>query len=160
MGEKDMPQEKIPETRPPIKKYEKYVLRDSYKLFYQKDSFLATPTMMEGLDSIFTMQSIVAPLVMAPKPHKHDFPQVLAFISSDAMNIHNFGALIELHLGEGADEEQYMITTNTLIAIPAGLYHCPIIVHRVDVAFWFVEFMLTGGKKYEKIFTDGTSSPR
>jgi len=115
---------------------------------------------MPGLDCIITTQSIVAPLVMAPKPHKHDFTQVLGFISSDPMNIHNFGAIIELYLGEGEEQEQYMITTNTVIAVPTGIYHCPIKVHKVDVPFVFLEVMLNGDKKYEKLFADSTSSPR
>jgi len=155
-----MSEEKIPEQKHKPKKYDRYILKDSYRLFYQKDAFLATPDMMPGLDSIVTTQSIVAPLVMAPKPHKHDFPQVLGFISSDPMNIHNFGAIIELHLGEGEDEEQYMITTNAVIAIPTGMYHCPIIVHKVDVPFVFLEFMENGKIKYEKKFVDNTSSPK
>jgi hypothetical protein len=155
-----MSDEKIPEVKMPIKQYEKYILKDSYKLFYQKDAFLAAPRMLPGLNSIIATQTIVAPLVMAPKAHKHDFPQVLGFISSDPMNIHNFGAIIELYLGEGAEQEQYMITTNSVIAIPAGLYHCPIKVHRVDVPFVFLEVMETGDKLYEKLFADNSSSPK
>lgn len=133
-------------------KYGKYLLKDSYKKFFQHDAFIARPGMAEGLECYVVSQGISAPLVMSPKTHKHDFAQVLCFIGGDSTNIQDFGAEIELCLGE--EMEKHIITTNTAIAIPAGLFHCPITFKRVDKPVVFLEVMLTG--KYEKIFVDNT----
>lgn len=137
----------MPET-----KYGKYILKDSYKKFFQTDAFLARPGQVEGLDFYVVTQGIIEPFAMPTPPHKHDFPQVLGFIGGDSANIHDFGAVVELCLGE--EQEKHIITTNTIIYIPAGLYHCPINIPKVDKPIVFLEVMLTN--KYEKKLSDGT----
>lgn len=74
------------------------------------------------------------------EPHKHDFHQILCFVGGDPNNIRDFGAEIEVYLGE--EMEKHVITTNTAITIPPGLYHCPINFVKVDKPVVFLEVML------------------
>jgi hypothetical protein len=80
------------------------------------------------------------------EPHKHDFHQILCFIGGDPNNIRDFGAGIEVYLGE--EMEKHIITTNAALTIPPGLPHCPINFIRVDKPVVFLEVMLVG--KYER----------
>ncbi len=77
-------------------------------------------------------QTVTVPFTMAPEPHKHDFPQYLIFLGSDANDIVDLGGIIELTLSEdGKTMEKHVITKATTVYIPAGLYHCPLVFKKV-----------------------------
>ncbi len=63
-----------------------------------------------------------------PGPHAHDYDEVIAFFGTDINNPHDLGAEVELWLGD----EQHVITKTSLVFIPAGLKHAPLIFRRVD----------------------------
>jgi hypothetical protein len=63
-----------------------------------------------------------------PGPHTHDYDEVIAFFGSDPINPHDLGAEVELWLGD----EKHIITKTSLVFIPAGLKHAPLIFRRVD----------------------------
>lgn len=127
-------------------KYGKYLIKDPYIKFYQTDSFTVGPDRL-GCDCVITSQGFNKPVMNVGKePHKHDFHQILCFVGGDPNNIHDFGAEIEVCLGK--EMEKHLITTNTALTIPPGLYHCPINFLKVDKPVVFLEVMLV--KKYSK----------
>lgn len=89
---------------------------------------------------------VVTPMVMVDKPHYHDFDQILCFIGSDPYDMRNFGAEIELSMGE--EGEKHIITSPTLVHLPKGLVHCPLEFKRVDKPVFHLELFL--GSEYEK----------
>jgi mannose-6-phosphate isomerase-like protein (cupin superfamily) len=68
------------------------------------------------------------PLTKGPEPHVHDADEILGFFSSDPNNPYDLGGEIEFWLAD----EKFMITKSTMVFIPAGIKHCPIVIHRVD----------------------------
>lgn len=83
-----------------------------------------------------TLVYITEPLTMNPKPHAHDFDQFLCFFSSNPMNLFDFGAEIEVYLGE--EGEKHIVDTTSIVYIPKGLIHCPITFKRVDKPVMFM----------------------
>jgi hypothetical protein len=63
-------------------------------------------------------------------PHTHDFHELLCFIGGNPKNIKDFGAVIEITLGE--EREVHLIDSTTVVSIPPGLLHCPLIVKKCD----------------------------
>jgi len=128
-------------------KYGKYIKTDVYKTFYQTESLTVGPEQL-GVDCIITSQGFNKPVnnVGGEEPHKHDFHQILCFVGGDPNNIRDFGAEIEVCLGE--EKEKHIITSNVAITIPPGLHHCPINFVKVDKPVVFLEVMLVG--KYER----------
>ena len=74
-------------------------------------------------------------------PHTHDFHELLCFIGGNPLDITDFGAEIELSLGE--EGEVHVINSTTVVSIPPGLVHCPLIVKRCDKPVSFLEISLT-----------------
>jgi hypothetical protein len=131
----------MPET-----KYGKYIKTDVYKTFYQTESLTVGPEQL-GVDCIITSQGFNKPVNnVGGEPHKHDFHQILCFVGGDPNNIRDFGAEIEVCLGE--EMEKHIITSNAAVTIPPGLYHCPINFIKVDKPVVFLEVMLVG--KYNR----------
>ena len=128
-------------------KYGKYITTDVYKTFYQTESLTVVPEQL-GVDCIITSQGFNKPVndVGGKEPHKHDFHQILCFVGGDPNNIRDFGAEIEVCLGE--EMEKHLITSNAAVSIPPGLHHCPINFIKVDKPVVFLEIMLVG--KYER----------
>ena len=126
-------------------KYGKYLIKEPYMHFYQTDSFTVAPDKL-GVDCIITSQGFVEPIDNVGKePHKHDFHQILCFIGGDPTNVKEFGAEVHMFLGE--ELEEHVITTNTAVTVPPGLYHCPINFVKVDKPVVFLEIMLVNAYK-------------
>jgi len=66
----------------------------------------------------------------ALQPHTHDFHEILCFIGGNPKDINDFGAEIEMCLGE--EQEKHIITSTTVVSVPPGLVHCPLIVRKCD----------------------------
>ena len=60
--------------------------------------------------------------------HTLDFDEVLAFIGSNPDDPQDLCGEVELWL----DDEKYMLTKSSLVFIPKGLKHCPMLVKRAD----------------------------
>jgi len=75
------------------------------------------------------------------RPHSHDFPEMLCFIGGNPLDITDLGAEIEITLGE--EGETHAITTTAVVALPAGLLHCPIVFKKVERPLVFLEVSLT-----------------
>ena len=72
-------------------------------------------------------------------PHSHDFPEMLCFIGGNPLDITDFGAEIEFTLGG----EKHRINTTTVVTIPRGVEHCPIVFKKVTKPLIFLEVSLT-----------------
>lgn len=75
-----------------------------------------------------TEEGIEAAKRVSPKSHAHDYDEVIAFFGTDTNDPHDLGAEVELWLGD----EKHIITKTSLVFIPAGLKHCPLIFLKVD----------------------------
>lgn len=81
-----------------------------------------------------TIDCIKEPLIMSPEPHAHDYDQYLCFIGSNLMNYYEFGAEIELSL----EDEKHVINSTSIVYIPGGLMHCPLVFKKVDKPVLFI----------------------
>jgi hypothetical protein len=72
-------------------------------------------------------------------PHIHDFPIMMSFIGTNPLNIYDFDAEIEFYIGG----EKQVITSTSVVSVPAGVAHCPLIFKRIGKPLAFLEIMLT-----------------
>jgi hypothetical protein len=96
-------------------------------------------------DGKFSIETVFIwePKTLSDKPHRHDFPQYLCFFSATHGDAHDFDADVELSLGE--EEEKHVITSPTVVFVPAGLDHGPLRFVRVQKPVLFIDVALTGG---------------
>ncbi len=92
---------------------------------------------------------VTAPFRMPNGPHTHPFDEVWCFLGGDQSNATDFNAEIEVYLGK--EGEKYVITEPTILEIPRGLVHCPLVFKRIDKPILFINFPLT--PEYEKTDT-------
>jgi len=86
------------------------------------------------------------PHVNEKTPHAHDFDEFLYFLGGNPADFFDYGAEAELYLGE--EGEKHIINTTTVVYIPRGLIHCPLIFTRVDKPVMFMTVSFTS--KYVK----------
>ncbi|MFA5309679.1 MAG: hypothetical protein WC370_09390 [Dehalococcoidales bacterium] len=72
-----------------------------------------------------------------PRPHTHDYNQVMLWLGGDGHDMGELGAEVELNLGE--EGETYMITSSSAVAVPAGLQHYPAAIARMSRRFIYME---------------------
>jgi hypothetical protein len=70
----------------------------------------------------------VYPETAEPNSHAHDYDETIAFFGTDFANPNDLGGEIEFWM-EG---EKLILTRSCLIFVPKGMYHCPLVIHRVD----------------------------
>jgi hypothetical protein len=99
------------------------------------------------------LRPIYQPYLMIPKAHKHNTPEILYFIGGNPMNFKEFGAEVELTMGEGADEETHVITATTWVYLPRNISHCPLNFKRVDKPIMFGHIMFA--PTFESTFVSG-----
>lgn len=103
------------------------------------EGFIAGPEKL-GVDCQIQYSIVTKPSQRddRPEPHTHDFGQVICFFGSNPQDIYDFDAEIELFLGG----EKQVITAPSMISIPAGLVHCPLVFRRVGKPVNWTEVML------------------
>jgi len=84
---------------------------------------------------------LTKPLFMMKESHSHDYDEYLFFWGTNAGNIDEFAAEVELCLGE--EEEKYIITTPTVVYVPRGLKHCPLNFKIVDKPIMFMDISIS-----------------
>lgn len=89
----------------------------------------------------FAILHITYPYLMPDPPHSHPFDEFLFFMGDNLADIDDFGAVIEVGLGE--EWEKHVIDTTSVVYLPAGLSHCPINVKKVDKPILFGHVMLS-----------------
>ena len=60
--------------------------------------------------------------------HTHPFDEVITFFGTDPDNPEDLCGEVEIWL----EDEQYLLTKSTLIFVPKGMKHCPLVIRRVD----------------------------
>lgn len=102
--------------------------------------FLASPEKL-GVDCQLLYSVISEPSLTddKPEPHTHDFPHVMCFFGSNPMDLNDFDAEIDFYLGG----EKQTITAASMITVPAGLIHCPLVIRRIGKPVLWFEVMLT-----------------
>jgi hypothetical protein len=73
--------------------------------------------------------------------HAHDFHETLAFLSGDPKNPKELGAEVTVCLGD--EKEKLTFNTPTIISMPPGLKHCPLLVDKVTKPVVFLEVSAT-----------------
>jgi hypothetical protein len=121
-------------------KYEKYIIREpladglfSPRLLFDTKNYF--PDINFGIRYTY----IDRPFELE-RPHSHDYNQFLIFMGTPE-DQRVFDGEVEIYLGK--EHEKNIINSTTVVHIPAGLIHCPIIWKRVDKPMMFVNVILT-----------------
>lgn len=138
----------------PKTKYGKYIIRNAAKKIKDfkgntKSAILSHEGELKA-DCSVGYHGISEPLSMPTPPHSHDCHQLLCFIGGNPQNLADFGAEVELCLGE--EQEKHLINTTSIVTIPKGLKHCPLNFKKVDKPIIFMEITLE--RKYEKVMPE------
>lgn len=138
-------------------KYEKYVVREPIRLqgFEQEEwsttrgSMTAPPFSFllgdKPIKDAHTMveytwvwkDTAIGATVSKP-PHKHDYDEIFFFIGTDRENTNDLGADINFWMGWDKDAELIQLNTSSLVFVPRGLVHLPVIFKNVKKPFIFV----------------------
>jgi hypothetical protein len=123
-------------------KYGKYLVKEpvrQWKWFKGLNFFSEE----NNSDMNFSIQwnTVAEPFRLPDEPHSHDFDEVWIFLGTTVENCLDLGGEIELYLGE--ELEKHIITNTTIVQIPKGLMHCPLIFTRVDKPIHFINIPLT-----------------
>jgi hypothetical protein len=73
--------------------------------------------------------------------HTHDEDEIIGFFGSNPKDPYDLGGEIEFWL----EDEKHMITRSSLIFVPGGMKHAPLIIRRVDRPIFHFS-TVTGGK--------------
>ena len=129
-------------------KYGKHIIREPREQIYEgsklKFDGIYVDSEKLGTDCNILYSVVAEPRVDEDKPHMHDFPIILCFLGSNPRDLYDFDAEVEFYLGG----EKHIIDTTSIISIPAGLPHCPLIFKRIGKPIVWLEVMLTS--KYER----------
>jgi hypothetical protein len=78
------------------------------------------------------------------EPHSHDFDEVIGFVGSNRDDPHDLGGEITIWL----DGNKEVLHRSSLIFVPAGIRHCPILFNRIEKPIFFVTISPMG--KYSR----------
>lgn len=71
-------------------------------------------------------------------PHKHDCDEMFLFIGTNREDPNDLGAEVEFWLGEEQEADKLIFNTSSLIFVPRGLLHMPIIYRKVENPFLLI----------------------
>jgi hypothetical protein len=95
-----------------------------------------------GYDMTLGHQFITKPYISNNPCHTHNFQEFLAWYGGNPNDPEDFGAEVVFYLGE--EQEKYVFTKPTIVSLPTGFPHCPLMVIRVDRPIVQIEIMLVG----------------
>ena len=98
---------------------------------------------LNGADFSLGWSYLTEPFLMVAEAHTHDFDQIIFFLGGDPASIGEFGAEVEMSLGEPL--EKHVINYTSCVYIPAGLMHCPLNVKTVNKPIMFIDITLSPG---------------
>lgn len=149
-------------------KYGKYIIREPvYKGRYapivhicgekhQCGDKLCAGAIFPGFPAEQTLMCITEPFKMTAQTHAHDYDQLLYFLGGNPQNFFDFGAVVEISLGEEA--EIHLINTTTVVYVPKGMLHCPINFKKVERPIMFMHICFAS--EYSRSKGEMTSHPR
>ena len=123
-------------------KYGKYFIKEPYmeRKFAPKMQFYSNKHFGD-INFSLIWNYISEPFLMRKGAHAHDFDQFLCFYGGNPQDVTDFGAEVELSIGE--EGEKHIINTTTIVHIPGGMMHCPLNFKRVDRPIIFMNVALT-----------------
>jgi hypothetical protein len=71
--------------------------------------------------------SDIYPETAEPNSHAHDYDETIAFFGTDFKNPNDLCGDIEFWM----EDEKFNLTRSCLIFVPKGMYHCPLVIHKV-----------------------------
>jgi hypothetical protein len=141
--------------------YAKYILEGKAEGKTGTGTSAVTPALLEGLEDWGGIQHrinwkyISGPSLLVDEPHSHDFDEFLVFLGSNPANPKDFGAEIELSLGE--EGETHVIDTASVVVVPKGLIHCPLNFKKIDKTILFSIVYLA--PNYARRIVEGRTFP-
>lgn len=109
----------LPESKKEIAAaYEKYATR----ILWLDDK------VVEGAFHMNTAWYLNAAATLEDVPHAHDSDEIIGFFGNNPDNPYDLGGEIEIWM----QDEKHVLTRTSLIFVPAGMVHCPLILRRVD----------------------------
>lgn len=110
---------KIPESKKKISsEYEKYATR----ILWLDDK------VVEGAFHMNTAWYLNAATTLENVPHVHDSNEIIGFFGNHPEDPYDLGGEIEFWM----EDEKHVLTRSSLIFVPEGMKHCPLILRRVD----------------------------
>jgi hypothetical protein len=135
-------------------KYGKYIMKEPHAAWTSLDPPPKTPSppsirvnakMFEtiGCDFAFVGVTQASDQAQGGHPsHTHDVDEYLFLLGGNPENILDFGAEVELTLGAGKDKEVHTITSASVVYIPWGLAHLPIVFKKLDKPVLFGHLLM------------------
>jgi len=126
-------------------KYEKYIVKEPFTKSIFKE-VVAPQFLISGERDCgganFTLgwSFLTEPFLMVGDAHTHDFDQIICFLGGNPMDITDFGAEVEMYLGE--EGEKYIIDSSSFVYVPKGLAHCPLNIKVVNKPIMFIDVVL------------------
>lgn len=127
--------------------FAKYFLTEPFATRFQSEFDPTKPPdisvnekgMPAGWDHPYTewIGAITEPWLIVPEPHTHTCAEFLYFFGGNPLDLRDFGAEVELVMGEGDEAETHVITTTTWVYVPPNLPHCPLNFKKVDRPIFF-----------------------
>ncbi len=110
---------------------------------------------LEGLNVNFTwgFYSGIGDWHTGLDPHIHPYPECLVFVGLDPTNIEYLGAEIEITLGE--EMEKHTFDRPSVVVVPAGLPHCPLVTKKVDNPKGFGFYLISLGAEPDTTWLGG-----
>ncbi len=87
-------------------------------------------------------------------PHTHDFSEVLCFVGTNEDDPYDLGGEVTVWL----DDDRHVINKTSLIYLPPGTRHCPMIFNRVDRPMFFITIAPTGAYSRTAVGNDAIST--
>jgi hypothetical protein len=110
---------KVPESKQNIAaQYAKYATR----ILWLDDK------VVEGAFHMNTAWYLKAAETLENAPHVHDSDEIIGFFGNNPEDPYDLGGEIELWL----EDEKHILTRTSMIFVPAGMKHNPLILRRVD----------------------------
>jgi hypothetical protein len=78
--------------------------------------------------------------------HTHDSDEIIGFFGSNHKDPYDLGGEIEFWI----EDEQFNLTRTSMIFVPGGLKHCPLIIRRVDRPIFHFSTVTAGQYDYIK----------
>jgi hypothetical protein len=127
------------------KKYSKYFLNELPEAI-RKKGFGRMPSMVAYTDAdILEGSKYFSVMVMGESatkmgghgPHTHKDPELLVALGTDMANPQDLGADMEMCMGP--EMESHIVTTSTMIWVPANFIHAPFRILKVRRPFLFIQ---------------------
>jgi hypothetical protein len=109
----------MPESKKKIaEEYSKYATR----ILWLDDK------VVDGAFHMNTAWYLKASATLEDVPHTHDSDEIIGFFGNNPDDPYDLGGEIEIWM----EDEQHILNRSSLIFVPAGMKHCPLILRRVD----------------------------